>query len=101
MTIVTYSTYIVGNLVRVTAAFTVVSTGAAYDPTAVGVKIRNPLAVESTYTYAGGEVKKSGTGVYYFDVDANLAGHWSYYWYGTGTGQAAENGGFEVDNKFV
>jgi hypothetical protein len=101
MPIVTYTTYIIGSLVRVQAAFTVVSGGAAYDPTAVGVKVRNPAGVETTYTYAGGEVKKSGTGVYYYDVDANVAGHWSYYWYGTGTGQAAENGGFEVENMYI
>ena len=100
-TIITYTTYIIGSLVRVTATFTVVASGAAYDPTAVGVTIRNPLGVENTYTYALGQVKKSSTGVYYYDVDASVVGHWSYYWYGTGTGQAAENGGFEVEGAFV
>jgi hypothetical protein len=42
---------------------------------------------------------KSSTGVYYVDVDANAEGPWPVRFYSTGTGQAAEEDIFYVEDS--
>ena len=62
--------------------------GAAYDPDTVELKIYDPSGtLIDTLTYAGAEIVKSDTGVYYYyyDVPADAtAGWWISKWTGTG-----------------
>lgn len=90
------NTYALGNLVRVSAAFTN-SAGAAVDPAVVKCQVRTPAGVTTTYTYGvDAGLTRSATGAFYLDVDANAEGVWRYRWYSTGSGQAADEAAFEV-----
>ena len=81
--------YDVGDEVRCTGTFTDAN-GAAVDPTAVYVKVKDPSGNVTTYQYGEDpEVVKSDTGIYYVDVNVDEAGDWWYRFYSTGTGQAA------------
>lgn len=86
--------YTLGNVVRLSAAFTV--SGNATDPTAVTLKVRSPGGTISTYTYAA-DISKSSTGNYYKDVTPGSEGRWYYQWTGTGTCPAVEEGVFVID----
>jgi hypothetical protein len=68
--------------------------GALQDPTAVFLDVTTPAGVLTTYTSSG--YTKASTGQYYKDLDANAVGLWTYRWYATGTGQAAESDTFYV-----
>lgn len=89
--------YDVGDLVRVTAAFTNTA-GTATDPTAVTLKVIDPSGNEASYAYGESPsvVEKSATGGYYADLSIDEAGDWHYQWLGTGTVQAVEPGQFVV-----
>lgn len=90
-------TYDVGDLVRISSEFTLQETDAATDPTSVFVQVLPPSGTIQTYQYGvDAAVIKSGTGEYYYDVDATEGGRWRYRWYSTGTGQAAAPGEFLV-----
>jgi hypothetical protein len=80
-----------GDLVRCTGTFTdAIDNNAAVDPTVVNVSVRDPSGNVTTYVYnTDDEVNKSGTGIYYIDVNLDEAGRWYYRWHSTGTGQAA------------
>lgn len=82
--------YAEGKKVRLTGTFTT-SAGVAQDPTTVKVAVETPSGTTTTYTYGtDAGVIKSGTGVYYIDVDTTgEPGVWYYRWYATGTGQTA------------
>ena len=96
------STYYVGNLIRVSVAFTN-TLGAAVDPAVVKCQVRTPAGVVTTYTYGtDAAVIRDSTGNYHLDVDASAEGLWRYRWYSTGSGQAAAEGAFDVpDSLFV
>ena len=84
---------------RCSAVFTN-SSGTAIDPTAVLFKVTNPAGTPTTYTYGeDDELVKDSVGNYHVDVDANAAGVWRYRFYSTGTGQAAEEGMFIVEES--
>lgn len=88
-----------GDLVRCTGTFTDAS-GTAQDPAAVLFKYQDPSGNATTYTYGtDAELVKSSTGVYYVDVDADEAGVFLYRFYSTGTGQAADEGFFRVEES--
>lgn len=89
------NTYDIGDQVRLTSNLTNLS-GTLTDPTTVTLRVRKPDGVATDYTYAGGAVTKSSTGVYYRDVDIDQAGEWNYRWSGTGTLVVAEEGQFYV-----
>ena len=73
-----------GDLVRTTATFTNLG-GTATDPTTVTATVTNPAGSATAYVYGtDAALVKSATGVYYVDVDANLAGLWASRWVGTG-----------------
>ena len=58
-----------GEFVRVNNTYTD-SDDAVFDPTTVELKIYDPAgALLDTLTYAGGEIVRSSTGVYYYDYD--------------------------------
>lgn len=87
-----------GDLVRCTGTFTTAG-GAAQDPTTVKVSIRTPARVVTTYVYGvDGALVKDSTGVYHVDVDANQVGTWYVRWWATGTGQAAGESPFFVND---
>jgi hypothetical protein len=91
--------YDVGALVRCSGVFTNRS-GTAVDPTVVGFKVKNPSGTVTTYTYgSGAQVVRDSAGHYHVDVDANAPGQWHYRFYSTGTGQAASEGVFDVDDS--
>lgn len=89
------NTYDVGDLIRVSAAFT--SSGAALDPTALTARYKTPSGATTTLVYGtdAGLVKDS-TGNYHVDVSATEAGVWYYRFASTGTGQAASESAFRV-----
>lgn len=88
-----------GALVRVTITFES-ATGAAVDPAVVKAQVRNPQSQITTYTYGvDAELTKSAAGIYVIDVDANQAGAWFVRGYSTGSGQAAEESGFIVEES--
>ena len=94
------SDFTVGELVRVTGAFTNAA-GAAADPTAVLFKFKNSEGTITAYTYGvDGALVKDSTGNYHVDININQAGTWKWYFYSTGTGQAAEKGSFTVESEF-
>lgn len=93
----------VGDVVRLTATFTVAATGAAVDPTTVTCTVTAPSGTSTTYTYAGasseavGVVSRSATGVYVLLVSATASEWWYAHWVSTGTGQAAERHKFHIN----
>ena len=93
------NTYDIGDVVRMTGTFTVSSV--ATDPTTVTLKVKNPAATVSTYTYALSQVTKSATGVYYKDTTIDTAGTWMYEWTGTGACAVVEEGQIYVRKSRV
>ena len=86
-----------GDLVRCTGTFTDIA-GAVTDPTAVYFQVTNPAGTKVSYVYGtDAALVKSSSGIYYVDVDAASAGRWYYRFYSTGTGQAADEQLFDVD----
>jgi hypothetical protein len=83
-----------GDLVRLTAAFTVASV--ATDPTTVTLKVKDPSGNVTTYTYALAEVTKDSTGNYHKDITIDEPGVWYYRWIGTGTVVAADEARLDV-----
>jgi len=86
-----------GDLVRITATFTV--GGVATDPAAVYLYLRAPDGTLTTLQYGvDGSVVKTSTGVYRYDYSATTRGDVYYRWSGTGAAQAAEQGTFFVQD---
>lgn len=47
------------------------------DPTALVVKVKNPAAVTTTYTYGvGTNIVRTTTGTYYIDISVTTSGAW-------------------------
>jgi hypothetical protein len=76
------------DLVRLTCTFTNLAT-APTDPTTVTISVLNPSGTITAYTYAAGEIIKSATGIFYYDLALTTVGLWKYRWKGTGTVIAA------------
>ena len=91
--------YDIGDLVTLTATFTVATV--ATDPTTISLVIEDPSANEVTYTYALGEITKSGTGIYTKNISIDEHGVWRYKFTGTGTCQAVEEGQFFVKQSRI
>lgn len=90
--------YDIGDVVRVECSFTnPKNADAAIDPSVVKLTVKPPNAVGVVYTYGvDSEVIKDGVGEYHADINVTASGWWYYRWWSTGTGQAAEEGKFEV-----
>jgi hypothetical protein len=95
------NSYDLGDVARISTIYTITATGAVLDPTTVTMVVMAPDRTETTYTYAGGTVTKDSTGNYHVDVSIAAAGLWRYRWTSTGTGQASEEGAFEVRPRRV
>ena len=72
-----------GQRVRFTGAFADLA-GAPTDPTMVTFTVLRPDGTTQTYTYAGGDLTKSGVGVYFIELTLSVAGTWSASWTGAG-----------------
>lgn len=89
--------YDLGDLVRCSGPFTTTA-GAAMDPAAVYFKAKDPEgAVIGPYQYGvDAQLVKDSVGNYHVDLDANKTGTWTYKFYSTGNGQAADERSFTV-----
>ena len=87
------SSYVPGDLVRLSAAFTV--SGVATDPTTVTCVVRAPDGTETTYS----SPTKDSAGNYHVDHDLTAAkgGVYAQRWTGTGACQAAMESEFFVE----
>ncbi len=87
------STYTPGDLVRLSAAFTVGNV--ATDPSTVTCIVRDPSGVETTIA----SPTHDSTGNYHTDFDLTAAKHgvWQYRFLGTGACQAALEAMFFVE----
>lgn len=94
--------YDIGDTVRLYSAFRAATfsiaagvpsaTYALADPSTVSLLIETPAGVQTTYTYAAGDVTKAETGVYYRALSLTAAGQYIVRWTGTGTvASAAES----------
>lgn len=72
--------------------------GAELDPSTITVKVRVPAGTISTFTYPA-TVDKSDTGVYSIDFSPTESGTHAYRFVSTGTGQAAAENVFFVENS--
>jgi hypothetical protein len=80
--------YLIGNVVRMTAAFSVA--GTATDPSPVPVcTVRTPSGGSATPA-----VSKSATGAYFADFTPAESGLHSYRWAGEGTAKSASEATF-------
>mgnify|MGYP003347994239 FL=1 len=84
-----------GDLVRLTATFTV--SGVATDPSGVVLYVRQPSGTLTTLTYGvDAAIVKVSTGIYRYDYNAATAGPVSYRWAGASPAQAADQNSFFV-----
>ena len=61
------------------------------------LRVQPPSGAALTFVFGTNpEVVKTAVGAYRADITVNRAGHWSYRWESTGTGEAAEEGWFTV-----
>jgi len=82
-----------GDLVRLTAKFTILTE--LTNPNAVYLQVIGPDRATGTYSYPT-TVTNSATGVFYRDVSLDLVGRYDYNFQGTGTVQAVGAGKFIV-----
>ena len=90
--------YDIGDTVRLKGAFTN-DAGAATDPTAITLTVKDPTGAVTTYTYALAQVVKSATGIYYYDLLISKAGDWYYRFEGTGAVATAGEEYFTVKKQ--
>lgn len=92
----TASVFYAGSAEYATLTNTFSVSGTATDPTTVSLLVRAPGGTQTTYTYAGGDITKSATGVYTMDVACTSEGMWTYVWTGTGTASDIQAGSWNV-----
>jgi len=91
--------YPLGNAIRVVASFKDLD-NALMDPDVVNFSFKIPVGTITTYVYGDdAELVKDSLGVYHVDIDASSIGTWYYRFFATGTGQAAAEGTFVVDES--
>lgn len=97
---ITNAAFDIGDTIRVTGTFKAgtytVTSGvpsmayALTDPTTITLSVVSPSAVTTSYTYAGGTVTKSTTGVFYRDLTPDASGEWRCKWTSTGAVAAVD-----------
>lgn len=87
------NTYDIGNLITTNVKFTT-SAGVPADPTTVTLKVQPPGIPAVSYT--GSELTKNAVGDYSYEINANIAGVWSYRWIGEGAIVAAQDSAFKI-----
>jgi hypothetical protein len=92
--------YPIGNLVGVVAHFSI--SGVAINPTTVWVDVQKNNATRTQFLYGvNPEVTMLATGTFYMNVFADVKGLYYYVWYSSGTGQAAQQGSFQVTDTIA
>lgn len=86
--------YEVGDKVRFDLRFT--RNGTLVDPATITLKVKDPGAITTTYTYAGGTITKTSTGLYWIEVSAASAGEWTWRAESTGDYATAQQGTYIV-----
>ncbi len=82
------NTYDVGDVARLSAAFTADSVAA--DPSTVTLTVLTPAGASTTYTYGVDlALTKYSTGVYRLNLTIATEGKYRWRWLATGTGSAA------------
>ena len=85
-----------GNIARLTGTFTDIDEN-LIDPTAVYIAYKNPSGTLTTLQFGvDAAVKKSGTGLYYYDLTVDDDGVWWFRWYSDGVGTAAAEASFTI-----
>lgn len=87
--------YMLGNVIRLTATFTVSSVATDPSPTPV-CTVKLPDETTSTPS-----VTRTATGIYTADFTSTQAGKHSYRWAGEGSAKAAAEGSFYIDDSDV
>jgi len=64
----------VGDVVRLRSVFTVLDVNT--DPTTITLEVQSPSGTTTSYTYAGAQITREGTGIYYYNLSVNEAGWW-------------------------
>jgi len=91
--------YPVGNVVRIYGTWSI--SGTAINPTAVLLELQRG-ETKNRFVYGQDvEVKLLVTGTYYMDVVADPKGLYTYLWYSSGTGQAAQQKNFLVTDTIA
>lgn len=86
----------IGTEVRLRATFKDID-GVLSDPATISLTVEDPAGAKTTYTYAGAQVQKKSTGVYYYDLTFDQAGRWNYRWLSTGTPAVSESSLINVE----
>lgn len=87
--------YDIGDLIKLTATFKN-SGGTPTDPTTITLRVTDPVATTSVYTYALAQVTKESAGVYSKSITPASSGYWHYRWEGTGAVEQVEQGLFFI-----
>lgn len=93
------NTYNIGNLVRLSSAFTT-QAGAPVDPTTITVRIKDPTGHITVLTYPA-NISKDDTGAFHADFVPTMSGYHSYRWEGTGAATAAAETQFSVNPSAI
>lgn len=86
--------YDIGDTKTLTVNFKVGST--LTDPTTVALSVTDPSGNTDTYTYAGGAITRSSTGVFTKDITVDESGEWIATYTGTGACAASATRRFAV-----
>lgn len=89
-----------GARARLTVTFTNAISDELADPTTVTLRLRSPASVETTYTFADGDIERESEGVYIFDNtfgEAGDSGGWLARWVAGGALVAAHEFRFRVE----
>lgn len=93
MTACCVNSYDIGNIVRLSAAFTDIS-GVPTDPSTVTLTIRLPDL--TVVTKVGGDLTHPSTGSFYYDYTPPQSGTYYYRYAGTGVCTAAADASFII-----
>ena len=94
------NTYNIGDLARISSAFTTAATGTPTDPTTITARVKAPDGSLTVFTYPSG-VTKDSTGNFHADFVPTMSGTHFYRWEGTGSAQAASEASFYVQPSAV
>lgn len=91
-------TYMVGQPVELSGAFTDPATGVLTNPTGVFVRVKGPDQTVTVYEFGvDSEITRPSTGNYKFSGANATEGRWHGKMYSTGTGQTAAQGYWDVE----
>lgn len=95
------ATYDKGDKIRLTVTFKNLAE-VVTDPTNVYLRVRTPSGTQSTHQYGvDGNVVKTSTGIYYYDLQISESGTYRYKWEGTGALQVSEEGRLSVRKSLI